>query len=535
MKVDELKSFLRRRGLHVTGKKDELVARAFVAIENDVPITQTAEEARIELRNDYEMKLKTIEGSLPDPFNLKDGWIPEEGGVKCWPMTFFPDIYTFLSLRPNELASGDMNDYKASKAYRYYAEGWLSPLNYHEINNSSKYCFLKATCKPSQRVSEAPHKLWVCLEKSNGKILCGHCSCMAGIFQTCNHFVAALFRIEAAVRMGLTNLACTSKPNEWLPNNAVVKPTKIKNLKLPRGDLGRREKKTTELNCSPKKNYKPSEDININFDEIWVGMKGICTEDESIIFTAETKEVIFTDNATKNTKTSHKLTMHSDILSKSITADDYIANFKEKMTESNIIEIEKSTHGQNNNETWYLARKHVITASKAHAVKTRMETAMKSAEQTDFDSVLKKVAGMEVVSDSVLALKYGREMEQEAVSVFVDYYKKFHKQVVIKESWLSICRVIVFVGGGPDRIVTCSCCGVRLLEVKCPFSIQHLSPTEPEAKLPFLKFDNNGKTSLKRNHQYFTQCQVQMAAACAEKSIFFCLDTPRIPHGTDFI
>ena len=294
--------------------------------------------------------------------------------------------------------------------------------------------------------------------------------------------------------------------------------TKMKNLKLSRGDLGRREKKTTELNCSPKKNYKPREDVNINFDEILVGMKGICTEDESIIFKAETKEVIFTDNATKNTKTSHKLTTHSDILSKSITADDYIANLKEKMTESNIIEIEKSRHGQNNNETWYLARKHVITASKAHAVKTRMETLMKSAEQTDFHSVLKKVAVMEVVNDSVPALKYGREMEQEAVSVFVDYYKKFHKQVVIKESGLSICRHIVFVGGSPDRIVTC---GVRLLEIKCPFSIRHLSPTEPEAKLPFLKFDNNGKTSLKRNHQYFTQCQVQMAAACAEKSIFF--------------
>ena len=52
MKVEELKSFLRLRGLHVAGKKNELVARAFVALENDVPIVQTAEEAKLELERE---------------------------------------------------------------------------------------------------------------------------------------------------------------------------------------------------------------------------------------------------------------------------------------------------------------------------------------------------------------------------------------------------------------------------------------------------------------------------------------------------
>ena len=55
---------------------------------------------------------------------------------------------------------------------------------------------------------------------------------MVGIGETCNHVAAALFRIEAAVRMGLTNPSCASKPCEWLPNNSVVKATKIKDLKL---------------------------------------------------------------------------------------------------------------------------------------------------------------------------------------------------------------------------------------------------------------------------------------------------------------
>ena len=44
MKVDELKMYLRLRGLNVTGKKAELVARVFGAIENHVPVKKTAEE-----------------------------------------------------------------------------------------------------------------------------------------------------------------------------------------------------------------------------------------------------------------------------------------------------------------------------------------------------------------------------------------------------------------------------------------------------------------------------------------------------------
>ena len=61
---------------------------------------------------------------------------------------------------------------------------------------------------------------------------------MAGLSQTCNHVVAALFRIEAVSRMGLNNASCTSRPCQWLPNNKVVMPVKIKDFKLKRITLG---------------------------------------------------------------------------------------------------------------------------------------------------------------------------------------------------------------------------------------------------------------------------------------------------------
>ena len=44
LKVDELKSFLRLRNLKVSGSKNELISRVFVAVENNVPVVPTAVE-----------------------------------------------------------------------------------------------------------------------------------------------------------------------------------------------------------------------------------------------------------------------------------------------------------------------------------------------------------------------------------------------------------------------------------------------------------------------------------------------------------
>ena len=52
MKVDELKKYLRLRGISVTGIKAELVARAFVAME-----AKTAAEIESDLQTEYQAKL----------------------------------------------------------------------------------------------------------------------------------------------------------------------------------------------------------------------------------------------------------------------------------------------------------------------------------------------------------------------------------------------------------------------------------------------------------------------------------------------
>ena len=258
MKVEELKNYLRLLGLKVSGQKEELIARVLVASENDVQIVKTAEEVQQEIAKEYQKKLVIgAEETIPDPTTVKEGWIDEQAGVMFWPTTLYPDIFDFLAFHPNELASSDLSDYKQSKAYSYYAQGWLYPLEYHDVDNNCRYCVIRGSCRPSQRINDVPHKLWICLSKESGQIMQTHCTCMAGMSQACNHVAAGLFRIEAAIRLGLNNPSCTSKPFEWLPNNKAVQPVKIKDLKLGRSDFGRRSRLRDEINSSPEKSFNP--------------------------------------------------------------------------------------------------------------------------------------------------------------------------------------------------------------------------------------------------------------------------------------
>ena len=111
-------------------------------------------------------------------------------------------------------------------------------------------------------------------------------------------------------------------------------------------------------------------------------------------------------------------------------------------------------------------------------------------------------------------------MENEAAESFFTLYKDITSMPLEMRNFL--CSDMLFVGGSPDRIITCDCCSKSYLEVKCPISINHFSPMDEEAKLLYLKKDINSELHINKNHQYFTQCQVQMAACKQFAAISVC-------------
>ena len=60
-----LTNFLTVRGLKTTGKKAELVARAFSLVELNLPIIQSTEQQQVLLKDEYRKKLARYD--IPDP------------------------------------------------------------------------------------------------------------------------------------------------------------------------------------------------------------------------------------------------------------------------------------------------------------------------------------------------------------------------------------------------------------------------------------------------------------------------------------
>ena len=70
-------------------------------------------------------------------------------------------------------------------------------------------------------MSEKPLTPWVICER-DGKILCGHCDCMAGLGESCSHVASLLWAIEAGVKKR-DSLTVTDKKAYWVLPSAVKK------------------------------------------------------------------------------------------------------------------------------------------------------------------------------------------------------------------------------------------------------------------------------------------------------------------------
>ena len=82
----------------------------------------------------------------------------------------------------------------------------------------------------------------------------------------------------------------------------------------------------------------------------------------------------------------------------------------------------------------------------------------------------------------LMALKYGRNMEDIAKSKYVKQFKSQHKNTSSRECGLFIYEDLQFIGASPDLLLNCECCGDGVLEIKCPYSIANEMPSA--ANLP---------------------------------------------------
>ena len=94
LNIEELKNYVKCNGLKVSGRKKELVARAFAAFGNDVKPVKTAVEVEA-------VKLVLDERKMTDPIKITHGWQNEEEGMVFWPIILYPGIFSHLVFSPS--------------------------------------------------------------------------------------------------------------------------------------------------------------------------------------------------------------------------------------------------------------------------------------------------------------------------------------------------------------------------------------------------------------------------------------------------
>ena len=69
----------------------------------------------------------------------------------------------------------------------------------------------------SQSLSEAPLSSWIIIIEEDGEVYCAHCTCMAGLGETCTHVTAILFYLEALSRIKVARTPTEGPCNRVIP------------------------------------------------------------------------------------------------------------------------------------------------------------------------------------------------------------------------------------------------------------------------------------------------------------------------------
>ncbi len=147
-----------------------------------------------------------------------------------WPALEYPEVYPYLIEPPAVFTKEAMHNRKSLEAHNQFRSGWVCTIFHYDIP-ATKFVIMKANVNPSQRLNDEPHTPWVAINRVTASVMNAHCTCMAGLRESCTHIGALLFKIEAAVRAGFTRRACTDEACLWNDDfKENVTPAELSNI-----------------------------------------------------------------------------------------------------------------------------------------------------------------------------------------------------------------------------------------------------------------------------------------------------------------
>jgi len=202
-----------------------------------------------------------------------------------------------------------------------------------------------------------------------------------------------------------------------------------------------------------------------------------------------------------------------------LTSAQCQAHFKDyfdslKVSDEQCRVIEQESRGQSINSDWHKARIGRLTSSSFGAI-------YKRKNKTSPACLVKSLLCYDKKEYDGPSVRWGRSHERAALLTYENFSKKKHEQFNVKNSGLHVNSKYPHLGSSPDGMVSCKCCGLGLVEIKCPFTWRCKEPSEACTDPNFSCVLDDGKLKLKRNHNYFYQVQGQMALCNRSYCDFF--------------
>ena len=128
-----------------------------------------------EAKKRYKEKLTLKSERIPDPYAVpQEEWVDD---VTKWPTVLYGDVYNYIESK-GRYTQQSLRAFKSLEAFDYFVSGHVRTVFCHEP--SSHHCILMAEVNPSQKSPSDTHKAWVIIQKQDGQVMTGHCTCKAG-------------------------------------------------------------------------------------------------------------------------------------------------------------------------------------------------------------------------------------------------------------------------------------------------------------------------------------------------------------------
>lgn len=409
--------------------------------------------------------------------------------IREWPQVEYGDIYNYLIL--SRACDGEeMKNYKSLDSYNYFKSGSVGKILHFAIKDRA---VLKSEVRPSQKVNSDFHNAWVLCDMV-GTILTGGCSCMAGNSKTCSHVGALLWKIEYAVKLGLTGKSCTDEHMQWNKGSTRnLEPGVLEEMDFKRPKYG------SDINNNAEKpqNTKSVFPMFVSHQSL-----------KYFVENSELKELFSLKNSLLSKSVHAKLdttlfepssephTEHVGDLSCKKCSQFY--NKYIKLTDAQIKSLSMATISQSESELWHNSRKIRITGSSANKVPIR--------DTTNSDNFIREHLYPSFKGNKFT--KHGQEGEILAKQQLRSsglHIEDAGTIVSFEEPWLSV---------SPDGIITGVDGSQCLLEIKCPIlkDDQTLDSLFTVGRYDVVKSLENGTMYVKHNSSrgYYLQIQLTL-------------------------